>query len=434
MIEKNVPRHGESMTPSARPQTNKPLVVFVDDEENILHGIKRLLRSRRDAWSMEFMTSAPAALRFLATHHADVVVSDMRMPEMDGAQFLGKVREDYPDVVRIVLSGYAEREAILKTIGPSHRYLAKPCSEETLVGAIEGALRLRALFTSESIKSSIAGLTHLPSLPSIYTEILQELGAELASADSLSAIVERDIAISAQLLKLTNSAYFGLPRHLATVKQAIQFLGFDNVRGVVLLAGVFEQFKSISPAMAQIVEDLAARSLAIGVAARSIARATRATQAEADEAFCAGLLSHVGTLMLIANSGSRFNAAMCELDHSAAGIEEVERLEFGASHAEFGAYLLNLWGFSDTLVEAVAYHHHPSSLGSTGNHLLTYVHAAQFLLRDLQSRDAVRLREREPLDSNYMSQVGMAGQLLTWKSICRSLIEEWSHAPPYSVH
>ena len=134
-----------------QPHSELPVILFVDDEENILSGIKRMLRSKRSLWTMEFVTSGAAALEFLKTHHVDAVVTDMRMPQMDGAELLAKVQALYPDTVRIVLSGYANREAVLRTIGPSHRYLAKPCREDVLVGTIESSLRLRASLASEQL-------------------------------------------------------------------------------------------------------------------------------------------------------------------------------------------------------------------------------------------------------------------------------------------
>ena len=408
---------------SAKP----PVVLFVYDEENILNGIKRLLRSKRNAWNMEFATSGAAALEFLSKTHADVVVSDMRMPQMDGAELLSKVQARYPDTVRIVLSGYAEREAILRTIGPSHRYLAKPCREEVLVGAIESSLRLRAVLASDQIKRSVAGLTHLPTLPKIYGVILNELQSEFASADSLSEKVEQDVAISAQILKLTNSAYFGMPRKVATVKQAIQFLGFDNVRAVVLLAGVFEQFKSISPEMSSIAEVLSHRSLAIGILAQAIARSEKLPAKDVDDAFSAGLLMHVGTLLLIANASDGFKTVVAELEKNGRSIEAIERETVGASHAELGAYLLNLWGFSDLIVEAVAYHHLPSASVAYKNDVLTCVHAAQYLLRGEDGTKAEAVRRREPLDSVYLEKLGIAERVPAWVGICEALMAGWAH-------
>ena len=116
--------------------SQKPRIVFVDDEVNILNGIRRSLRGMRTSWDMEFFTSGQAALDGLSKAPAEVVVSDMRMPEMDGAQLLSQVKDRWPQTVRFILSGFSNEEAILRTICPSHQYRANPCESETLITAI----------------------------------------------------------------------------------------------------------------------------------------------------------------------------------------------------------------------------------------------------------------------------------------------------------
>lgn len=219
---------------------NRLRILFVDDEEKALHGIRRLLHHQCETWEMEFATDGISALAMMAERPVDVVISDMKMPIMDGAEFLSQVRTRHPSTVRIILSGFCEREAVMRTIGPSHRYLAKPCSQKELVDAVEQALALRNYIDGNPLKTVVSNLSHLPTLPATYATIVRELGSDSASAETVAEVVGGDIAISAQLMKLTNSAYFNRPMKATTVRQAIQALGFDNVRAVVLLAGIFE--------------------------------------------------------------------------------------------------------------------------------------------------------------------------------------------------
>ncbi len=412
------------------PTDKRPSILFVDDEDNILNGLKRLLRSKRDDWNMDFATSGEEALRKLREVPADVVVSDMRMPQMDGAELLTQVQRLYPDTVRIILSGYANREAVLRTIGPSHRYLAKPCPQDVLIGTIDKSLELRTRLGSDDLKRSVAGLTHLPTLPKLYNDILKELASEFASADSLAKVVERDIAVSAQLLKITNSAYFGTSRGVTTIKQAIQYLGFENVRAVVLLAGVFQQFHNLSPQAAETATTLSKRSLILGVLSRRIAEHQKYDTRIVDDAFSAGLLSHIGTLLLLANASDAFRKAMWEVDHGA-HIEAAERSVFGASHADLGAYLLNLWGFNHDIVDAVAFHHHPSEAGTFHNEVLTAVYAAQYLLKPGKPRSGA---VAEALDTTYLDFAGVSDQVPAWRKMCAELQKEASENGPGPLH
>ncbi len=403
----------------------RPRILFVDDEENVLQGLRRLLRQRREQWDMVFAKSGAQGLALMQTQPMDVVVSDMRMPEMDGAEFLSRVRDQHPNSVRIILSGYIEREAILRSIGPSHRYLSKPCTEDALATAIENSLRLRHFLTADHIRAAVGGLSHLPTLPNIYLEILAELSSAFASTDSLAAEVEKDVSISMQLLKLTNSAYFSMPTKAATVRQAIRFLGFDTVRAVVLVAGVVEQFKNLPPRLISVVEVLAARSLSIGLLAQVIARTESLRSDEIDNAFCAGALSHVGTLLLIANYPDRFRSAMDEMERTGCALLEIERTWFGAGHSELGAYLLGLWGFNDQIVEAVAYHHTPSALPAGFSGVLLAVHVAQHLLRVSHVKNRDVLGAREPFDALYLDRGGVANRMELWHDVCQATTAGW---------
>ena len=108
--------------------SDMPKIIFVDDENMILQGIKRILRPFRREWQMSFYDHARDALQAMESDGpADLVISDMRMPEINGAEFLTEVAAKYPSTIRVILSGYAEPEFVLKTVGPTHQYLSKPC-------------------------------------------------------------------------------------------------------------------------------------------------------------------------------------------------------------------------------------------------------------------------------------------------------------------
>src|SRR5450755_5082220 len=107
-------------------------IVFVDDELNILQAMRRSFHHMREEWSMEFVSSGAAALESLAKTPADVIVSDMRMPGMDGWQLLAEVKKLYPQMVRLVLSCHADPGSIMRLIGIAHQYISKPGESEIL--------------------------------------------------------------------------------------------------------------------------------------------------------------------------------------------------------------------------------------------------------------------------------------------------------------
>ncbi len=142
-------------------------LLFVDDEPRVLQGLQRQLHGMRHEWDMHFVENGAAALEYMAREPVEVIVSDMLMPGMDGAQLLGEVLLRHPHTVRLVLSGHADREAVLRLIGPAHQYLSKPCNAEELRAAIARALALRDLLANDQLKQLASKVKSLLSTPTV---------------------------------------------------------------------------------------------------------------------------------------------------------------------------------------------------------------------------------------------------------------------------
>jgi HD-like signal output (HDOD) protein/CheY-like chemotaxis protein len=399
-------------------------ILFVDDEVNILNGLRRMLRDMRNEWDMVFVPSPFEALEYLSHNPVDAVVSDMRMPGMDGAELLTRVRELYPTTIRIVLSGFADREAVIRTIGPSHQYLSKPCDPATLTVAIRRSLALRELLSGDGLRAVVAGLRHLPSPPKMFREIMQELDAENASAASLAVKIRGDVAISAQILKLTNSAYFSLPSKINDIETAISMLGFDTIKALFLFSGIFARFAG-APAVLSSLERVSQRSLKQSALAKRIAETEGWPDLLINQTACAGLLCHVGTILLLANAPDAFCEVGAIVDKGHTKVDRAEEHQFGASHATLGAYLLGLWGFNDLIVEAVAYHHHPGVGGTRELVPLTIIHVTQALGHIETEPGYLAEGLLTDLDRDYLESVGAWDKLPAWTAIAQSMAEEW---------
>jgi HD-like signal output (HDOD) protein len=386
-------------------------VLFVDDEPNILQGLKRMMHRMRGEWEMHFAQSGPAGLELLQQQPFDIVVSDMQMPGMDGADFLTKVKESHPDTVRIILSGHSGKEAIMKSIGPTHQYLSKPCEPEVLQATIQRTYALRELLQSEHLQALVADLESLPSLPALYREIVAEVQNPNSSLERIGAIIRRDLGMSAKILKVVNSAYFGLRRPIHSVEHAVTYLGLETVTDLVLAMQVFAEFDSTAvPGFS--LEALWRHSVDTATAARVIARAEEVDKTLADSAFTAGLLHDVGTLLLAANVPERFNEVW---RMAAAGTDrlQAEREVLRATHGEVGAYLIGLWGLPDPIIEAVAHHSNPAEAPGAGFSATAIVHAADALVAQLASAAS----GKEP-DLAYLERVGKAARVEAWREAC----------------
>jgi len=190
-------------------------VLFVDDDQNVLAGLRRMLRPLRTEWTTEFVDGGEKALAYMAENPVDVIVTDMRMPGMDGVQLLEQVVIRHPSAVRIALSGHSDQEMLIKVAGLAHHYLSKPCDTETLKSTVRRSLTLRDHFQNKTIGRLVARVQSLPSLPNNYHDILHEIGSPEPSLTRVANIISRDAAMTAKVLQLVNSAFFGTARRVS---------------------------------------------------------------------------------------------------------------------------------------------------------------------------------------------------------------------------
>ncbi len=337
-------------------------VLFVDDEPNVLSGLRRMLRPMRNEWDMSFAEGAAAALKMLAENEFHVVVTDMRMPNMDGADLLRKVHAHDPGITRIVLSGQTDQESALRSSGTAHQFLAKPCDADTLREAVLRACRLRDLLKNEKVQRVVAGLDALPSLPEIYQELRREMDSDDMSLERVGEIIAKDIALTAKLLQLVNSAFFGLPRHIENIGQAANFLGADTIRGLALSTAAFKCFEGDSSKLQ--LDALWSHSLAVGAAARAIATKESKDRNIADEAMQAGMLHDIGKLIIATGAPDAYEQVLEKMNNDGMTARDAELEVLGCDHAQMGAYLIGLWGLPDSIVEAIAFHHAASEVPS----------------------------------------------------------------------
>ena len=408
-------REDEGMNAMNTPPT-KLRVLFVDDDVSLLNALRRTLHSMRAEWTMTFVESGERALAHLDEHGADVLVSDMRMPGMDGAQLLAEVSRRHPSVIRFVLSGFANNEIVTRAVATSHQYLDKPCNPELLIDAVRRSLALRNLLQDERLRGFVTGLRTLPSRLDVYEKFIAEIDRPAATTATIAAIIESDVALAAKVLKMANSAYFAVPAHVTECRQAVQLLGLDTLRGVIALSSFLAEFAD-TPDLAQAVERLGRRSLEIGMLARDIMAAEGGDRDACSQACTAGLLAHVGTLLLLANHPDAFRTAGRICDDDGISIVVAERMVLGATHAELGAYLLGLWGFPDPVVEAVAYHHVPADLGSAKFCTASAVHAAQAVVCDSCFTDKDGAPIHAHLDVAYLRALDKVTRIPHWRQL-----------------
>ncbi|MDA7977970.1 MAG: response regulator [Pirellulales bacterium] len=395
----------------------KKRVLFVDDEASILAGLRRMLRRYRDEWETLFAESGKEALQLLEEQPVDVIVSDMQMPGMDGAQLLKEVEARHLATVRIVLSGHSERESLLRSVGLAHQFLSKPCDADTLYSTIRRAGSLQTRLASKELEALVSRVVSLPSLPNIYNELVEELRSADPSIQRVAQLISKDVGMSAKLLQLVNSSFFGLPRQVDSPAQAATLLGLNNIGPIVLSAGIFTEFETARlPEFS--LEELTEHSLLTCNLARKIAGLMGGSASLLDFAMQAGLLHDVGMLVLAANLPDQYREVFSIAASSGVSIVEAERAVFGVTHADVGAHLLEIWGLPSQIVEAVAFHHEPGHSCVESFDVLMAVHAANYIVNCITDDSLWRVQE---IDAEYLARLGVTDQLEGWRTAAESI-------------
>lgn len=204
-------------------------LLFVDDEPNLLAGLRRMLRSQRKEWSMDFVEGGEEALLHLQKTPVDIIISDMRMPKMDGAQLLNEVHRQAPATARLCLSGFSDNGMVLRGLNSIHQYLNKPCESNRLIDILRKILESAAALP-DSLPGRLSGIPCLPVALATRQQMRKVLGQEEPSLDDLSGLVELDLGLSCRLVQLVHSGFFGTPRHLESIDDACRLLGVGNLR------------------------------------------------------------------------------------------------------------------------------------------------------------------------------------------------------------
>lgn len=387
-------------------------ILFVDNEPNILLGLQRLLHPTRSEWSLAFAQSGTQALEILSQQNVDVIVSDLKMPDMDGAQLLTQVCNKYPQTIRIILSGDAEKNLSLRGISLAHQFLAKPCDTEILRTTISRVFALRNILSNAKLRRLLSAMRIVPSLPALYTQLTEELNRPSPSIKKVCEIIQQDIGMTAKILQIVNSAFFGLQRKISTTREAVLFLGLDTTSTLALSLDIFSQLEN--QPLQSTVNNLWAHSLRVAKIAYKIS--LNEIPGLAVDAFTAGMLHDIGQAILAVNLPQEFATARSLMETRHLAQSAAEQQVYGATHAALGAYLLSLWGLPTPIVEAVAFHHEPNAYQANSFTALTAVHVANAVVNNFDCD--ILASPEQYLDSAYLLRLQLGERFPFWYATC----------------
>jgi putative nucleotidyltransferase with HDIG domain len=395
-------------------------ILFVDDDPSILNGLKRMLRPLSNEWDMHFVLSADAALNLLEEGIFDVIVSDMRMQGMDGAELLGLVQKNYPHMVRIIFSGYADQDLVQKALRPAHQYLSKPCDALILKRTVQRSSDIQNIVGSAEVKQIIAQVDSLPSLPQLYNEIMTKLQDRETSIKDVGEIIQKDVGMTAQILKLVNSSFYGFYDKISNPVQAAALLGLDTIKTIVLSVEIFSTLKG-DPKFDVYVNRLWRHCTLTANLAKQIAGLITDDKKFIEDAFLSGFLHDIGILILASKLPEKYSKVINRPHDKEKEFWEIEKQLLGVSHAEIGAYLLALWGFEDTIIDAISHHHNTIVRGDEPKSLITVTHLANSFAHRLD--ETFNNDPQKTLNIEYLENINALEQTKEWFRACKSQYE-----------
>ena len=396
-------------------------LLLVDDEPMLLDALKRSLRMERPAWEVVLATSGAQALALIAQSTFDIVVTETLMAGVDGLTVLRELQNASPSTIRVVLSGQPRLDLMEAAEANFHRFLSKPLDPEILVGVLEELALSEGEAGGENARKFVAGLKGIPTLPAIYGEIRALLEEENFAMNRLTALFQRDLGIASKLLKLVNSAYFSLERKVTDLGQAVNMLGLDTVKTVVLVRGTLQVLRSLNPNGIELGQ-LWEHSQGVANGARSIASGEGWPPAVLETAYSLGLLHDIGRVIMALAPEVQYGRVLTVAKVTAQPVVAIEQQLYGTDHARVGAHVLSLWGLPAEFCAQIREHHSPSlPQGRFPSGLV--LHAADGWTRDRDPRDPF---QEGPVDLRILGY-GDPGRAARWEG---TFARDWGGEPP----
>jgi HD-like signal output (HDOD) protein/CheY-like chemotaxis protein len=358
-------------------------ILFVDDELFILQSVKRTIRGKDK--NIYLASSGAEGLKILETSPIDIVVSDVRMPAMDGIEFLKEVRKLYPHVYRLILSGYVDREVVLKAIltGVAFEYLTKPWEKDALRAKLNHIVDIRTKLSNENIINLINRISHLPR-DNEKIHLIEKAIDEDETIENITKLVSEDLSITTKILQMVNSALYTNEK-ISSLKEAIEILGLSSIRSLIIASMFIMDEEQLSNWQKNKVESLIDEQCKVN-ANFSTLYYQKMGHPVPNECSTLGLVYNIGKILNVSYFPDRYLKIKDKIDQDKLSYYEAEIAlgHKGETHQEIGAYFLELWNFSRINIEATLFHHNPEMASTEFRETLMLLKEA----REMVKRDS----------------------------------------------
>ncbi len=243
----------------------KQRILFVDEDQSVLDGFKRVLYKMRSKWDMDFASTSEQALEKMENGSFNAVVASLHMTGISGIQLFEILQESHPETARVFVSDSGEMKTLIEALGTAHQFLVKPVDPVILKNTILRVMALREYLQDNHLKAVINKIKSLPTQPEIHLELLQAISTE--SIREIGKIIEKNPSIAAKILQLVNSPFFGLKSHINSIFQAVALLGVDTLKALVLSLEIFSKFQ-VSGSLSKELDEIFSHSIDVASYAR----------------------------------------------------------------------------------------------------------------------------------------------------------------------
>lgn len=361
-------------------------ILLVDDEIQILQTLSRmLLEAGYEVYTAE---NSMDALTLLESTKIDMIISDLRMPVMDGYKLLNIVKEKYPHIIRIIISGYAEEQSMFKALlhNVAKLYVFKPWNDSDFLLNINKLFEEDSIIHSQDLLAMIEDMGCSSQLPSNCEKMITLVENE--DLDALIEAIEHDPDISELLMQVAKSSIYGVMPD--NIKQASKYIGLHNLKCFLRWACVASHTKQ-TDSIERHPELLWKHSYLTNRILLFFYEAFLHKQPPASTMF-AGLLHNIGLIIL--SKSLQKNGSLKQPNLSANDYITLENGEYELSHQEIGAHFLDIWDLPFPIYEVALYHHRPSDTGIVNKELVSAVHIAQaYAWKVLAGNDEARVKK-----------------------------------------
>jgi putative nucleotidyltransferase with HDIG domain len=385
-------------------------VLFIGGNPVWFHQAERDIYCLQPTWLCQRAENGARALDLMQSASFDALVLDGRAVNETDLQ--GDLQEKIRRSICLVRCDVSDRSAIARWNRSGITPVPEDGDAAALVAGLTRARRLRDWMAERAVQKLLSLVHKLPAVPRLHAQVTEQLRLPDASIRTVALLISQDPVMSAKILQVANSAFFGRAQEVNDAADAVMVLGTERVRSLILLAGVFSQYGDARSACFS-PETIWDHSLQVAMFARAIAFAETKDARMAETAFTAGLLHDIGKLILAANVPEMYGAVQRVQASKKVSQQEAEQIMLGTTHAELGACLLGTWGLPLQILEAIAWHHVPERSTDNGLTLLAAVHVAN-VFAHADSQDGAS----DPIKLGFLLRVGLGDCRDRWREYC----------------